>query len=891
MSQPREITESFRLERVLKSSRSAIVFQAVDPATGSPVAIKLIPPGSKADPNECRARFLAAMEALQAQCPACFPRLLDYGFTPDASAFMVMEFVAGTRLDTLTGASPVSVLRLLAAAARGLGELAGKGTSHGNLAPENLLLTCHGEDEQIKVLGFGTAAFQIGALAGAGLTLEGPPQFAAPERLEPLTASVKPDARSDVYSLALTACALLHAEAAPADAPAPSVLLPSQVTHLIKDPALLRSALEKAVRRDAAERPASLEEFCQALVGAVSGTHKEVAHAKAPVQETALDEPFGGTPPHVPEAPRVLAPPQILPPPPVLAAPPAVAEGTLTMPTFPAPPPPPPAPATPPPSAPSTQLAPPPGPPPPPSPAPTAPLPFAPSAHTGPPPSPAEPRRERVQTGPVPVHRLPEIPSPPPTAPPPTEPPPFAPEAALPTASPTATDAVAVPLPTPEPTPEPAPAPRPHTAAAKRRSSSRLPLWLELTAGVLITIAVVAVMFLRPTHRPERAAALPTPALAKPTQPPKPLALPRAATALQTAEATLALRDLVAAGHALKSITPTELDTLSVAERERYDTLLATYNTQVERALAKDLATHLATGNLKALAETVKGISREDEAAYAHNADISAALEEARRALNIQALTLKAQKQGEWGEVLQQSTVLASLVPRYAAASELREKAAGVLEREANDLAAKGNYELALARLETLRRSWPNRQGLGARFERLRADQAADQKLAAVMAAVEQAEKEQAPEKGLALLAGATLSPRWEARFQQARERLTVQLKQLDPGAPTVAITPGVKLEYKKGEPGAINVRVTDDHAVKSARLFARVEGSIQFTELPLRRASGSDYVAEISVNFHQNKTVEFYVVASDYSDHTAQLGSPKEPLKLKRKKWSLFGG
>jgi serine/threonine protein kinase/tetratricopeptide (TPR) repeat protein len=865
MSQPREITESFRLERVLKSSRYAIVFQAVDPATGSPVAIKLIPPGSKADPDECRTRFLAAMEALQAQHPACFPRLLDYGFTPDASAFMVMELVAGTRLDTMTGASPVSVLRLLAAAARGLAELAGKGTSHGNLAPENLLVTRHGEDEQVKVLGFGTVAFQIGALAGASLTLEGPPQFAAPERLEPLTASAKPDARSDVYSLALTACALLHAEVAPADAPAPSVLLPGQVTHLIKDPVLLRSALERAVRRDAAERPASLEEFCQALVGAVSGTQKEVVHARVPVQEPALDEPFGGTPPRVLETPRVPAPPQILPPPPVLAAPPAVAEGTLTMPTFPAPPPPPPAPA--------------------------APLPFTPSAHPGPPPSPPGPRRERVQTGPVPVHRLPEIPSPPPTAAPPTEPPPFAPEAALPTASPTATDAVAVPVPTPEPTPEPAPAPRPHTAATKRRSGSRLPLWLGLTAGVLIAIAVVAVMFLRQTRRPERAAALPTPALAKPTQPAKPLAVPRAATALQTAEATLALGDLVAAGQALKSITPTELDTLSVAERERYDTLLATYATQTERALAKDLATHLATGNLKALAETVKGISREDEAAYAHNADISAALEEARRALNIQALTLKAQKQGEWGEVLQQSTVLASLVPRYTAASELREKAAGVLEREAHDLAAKGNYELALTRLETLRRSWPNRQGLGARFERLRADQAADQKLGAVMAAVEQAEKEQAPEKGLELLAATTPNPRYEARFQQARERLTVQLKQLDPGPPTVAITPGAKLEYKKGEPGAINVRVTDDHAVKSARLFARVEGSTQFTELPLRRASGSDYVAEISVNFHQNKTVEFYVVASDYSDHTAQLGSPKEPLKLKRKKWSLFGG
>jgi serine/threonine protein kinase len=848
MSEPREITESFRLERVLKSSRSAIVFQAVDPGSGSPVAIKLIPAGSNADPKECQARFLAAMQGVAAHHPGCFPRLLDHGFTPDGSAFMVMEFVAGTRLDTLTAPHPLNVLRLLADAARDLAVLAGNGVSHGNLAPENLLITRRGEEERVCILGFGTAAFQIGALAGAGLALEGTPQFAAPERLEPLTASVRPDARSDIYSLALTACALLNAEVAPADAPAPSVLLPGPVTKRAQDPVLLRSTLEKAVRRDAAERPASLEEFRKALLLGAFGSleapapkaapAKAVAPPPAPDRVPVLDEPFGSAPPAPPKVARVPAPPTTLAPPP--ESQPAGAEGTLTMPTLPAPP-----------------LA-----------------------------SP-EPRRERVKTGPVPIHRLPELPSAPPVPPPPPGPSPFGPESAPPPAAEAVGSSAA-----PVPAAEPAPSARPHTSAVRARSRSRLPLWLGVAAVVVIAIgAAVVLLMSRESHRPQRPATAPRPAPVRPTEAPKPAGQPRALTALQNAEAALALADLVAAGQALKSITPTELDTFSVAERERYDTLNATYSTQVERALAKDLARYLSSGNLKALGEIVTGISKEDEAVYARNADISTALEEGRRALNIQALLAKAQKQGEWAEVLQQSTVLASLVPRYAPASELRGKAAGVLEREAGDLAAKGNYDLALTRLETIRRSWPNRQGLGARFERLRTDQAADQKLAAVMAAVEQTEKEQAPEKGLELLAASTPNPRYEARFQQARERLAAQLKQLDPAPPTIVLTPGVKLEYKKGEPGTINVRITDDHAVKGARLFARVEGNVQFVELPLRRASGSDYAAEISFSFHQNKTVEFYVLASDYSDHTAQLGSPKEPLKLKRKKWSLFGG
>ncbi len=849
MSEPREITESFRLERVLKSSRSAIVFQAVDPSSGNPVAIKLIPQGSKAEPRQCQERFLAAMKSLQAHQPPCFPRLLDHGFTPDGSAFMVMEFVAGTRLDALTGATPTRLLRLLGEAAEGLDALAEDGISHGNLAPENLLMTRRGGEEHVTVLGFGTTSFQIGSLAGASLALEGPPQFAAPERLEPLTATVRPDARSDIYSLALSACALLDAQAVPVDAPAPSVTLSAALMQKIHDPVRLRSALEHALRRNASERLASLAEFrdaCLANAGEVSAAPQKTGAVPA----SALEEPFAAAPPP-PERPHVSAPPQVLPAAPHPAASPvphpAVAEGSFGF-------------------ASSAGL------PQPPPPAAAA-VPFRPAPQP-PAPAPQPPAtRERVRTGPVPVHRLAEMPPPPELQPP--EPLPFGPE--------TAPEGAA--------TTQPIPTTLPPARVARRRSGSRFLLWGGIGLAVLAAVAVAAFFVARQSGFSQRAAASPTPVRVRPTPIPKAAAPSRAVTALQTAEAALALGDLTAAGEALRSITPTDLDTLSVGDRERYDTLRATHRARAERAFAKDLTTHLASGNLKALAETVQALSPEDEQEYARNADISTALDEARRAIAVQALMLKAQKQSEWAVVLQQSTTLVSLVPRNAQATELRDRAAGILEREATDFAARGNYDLAMNRLDTVRKSWPNRTGLASRIERLKAEQAADQKLASVLVAVDQAERDKVPERGLELLAGTTPNGRYEARFQQARARLAAQLQQLDSAAPTVALTPGTKLEYKKGEPGTINVRITDDHAVKSARLFARVEGSVQFVELPLRRVSGADYAAEVSFNFHQNKTVEFYVVASDYSDHTAQLGSPKEPLKLKRKKWSLFGG
>jgi serine/threonine protein kinase len=824
MNQPREITENFRLERVLKSSTSAIVFQAVDPGTGNVVAIKLIPPAASAELKVCQSRFLAAMNALRSLHPPGFPVLLDHGFTPDGSAFMVMELITGARLDAAPGSSPTRVIRLVLDAVESLEKLAERGIAHGNLAPDNLLVIRSGDAEGVKILGFGTSAFQVGAMAGAGLSLaEGPVQFAAPERLEPATAPLEPDFRSDLYSLALTTCALLGADTAPADAPTPSVVLPPQVHQRLFDPVVLRAILEQSLRRNPAARPGSLDEFRQALELALFGVNSREAALSAP----DLEEPFGPVGGEPPVPPRTFAPP----PPPVVV--PAAA-------------------------------------------------PAAPTALT-------PPKKEKERTGPVPIHRLPEIPAPasgPEAAR--TEPHPFVlpPQTGAPPAG-----APAELLPQAEEVPAAPPA-TVQTPAVKRGSRWRGLLWAVLAILVLGAAAAAVVVlqgrYLRPAPR---LAAAPTAVPAKPTPVPQPVAQPNAVTQLQNAEAAIALGDLVAARQALDAITPAELEALSEAEQERYTSLRAAYNAQVEQILAKELAASLASGNLKALADTVKGISKQDQAAFARNADLAAALEEARRALNVQALMLKAQRRGDWGEVLQQSTVLASLVPKYAQAAELREKAAASLEREADTLAAGGNYEVALARLETLRRSQPDRKGLAAHAERLKADQAADQQLAAVLATAEQTERDRAPEKGLAALAAATPGPRWEERFRQARERLARQLDQLDAGSPTVVLTPGVKLEYKKGEPGTITVRTQDDHGVKSARLFARVEGSVQYVELPLRPTSGPDHAAQISPSLHQNQTVEFYVVVSDHSGHTTQLGSAQKPLKLKRKKWSLFGG
>ncbi len=801
MNDPREITESFRLERVLKSSRSAIVFQAVDPATAKVVAIKLIPPAAPESILAAQSRFLGAMEAVATLSPPGFPPLLDCGFTPDGSAFMVMEFVHGKRLDALPRRSPEQVLRLVAEVAGNLEKLANRRVAHGNLRPDNLLAVPADGEEHVAILGFGTAAFQ--AAPGGGD--EGGPSFAAPERQEPATAAAEPDWRSDVYSLARTVCALLGAEVSLTDAATPSVSLPAEVRQRLRDSVVLRAILEQALRRSPEARPASPEEFRQAIEFAIEGV---------PGHEALVPEVEGAA--VIAAAEALSAPARV-----------AGSERDDSL-------------------APPRELI--------------APAPVA--------------RRDEIPAGAPPLEALlAEIEEPP--------------------------EAVEAPPPAPGQQPEVEPAPEgaitqpvvaPASSRRKPRSRFQLALGVAVAAiGLAAAAAVLVVLSRRPSPSPRQAAA-PTLAPKKPTALPQPTSQPLAVTRLQQAEAAVALSDLVAARQALDSITQAQIETLSAAERDRYASLRAAYDAKVAQTLTRAIATSLASGNLKALAETVRGISKEDEAGFARNEDLLAALEEARRALNVQALMLKAQRQGDWPEVLQQAGVLTSLVPRNAQAVDLRERAAATLEREADALAAKGNYEVALARLESVRRSWSGRSGLTARIERIKADQATDAQLLSVVVAAEQTEKDKVPEKGLALLAGVSAPPRWQERLRQLHDRLSAQLLQLDASPPTVALASGGKLEYKKNEPGTIALRISDDHGIKSAKLFARLEGTEQYVELPLRPGGAGEYVGEVSPGFHKNTTVEFYVVASDFSDHTSQLGSAQEPLKLKRKKWSLFG-
>jgi serine/threonine protein kinase len=868
---PREITESFRLERVLKSSRSGIVLRAIDPATQAAVAIKLIPCSTPALLERSQERFLAAMTALGDARPGAFPALLDHGFTPDASAFMVLEFVDGTRLDLLPPSPVRRLLDLVLQAVDGLETLAATGVSHGNLAPDNVLAVMGDDAESVRIVGFGTAAYQATA-PGSGADLVSAAEFRPPERLDAQTGDAAPNLQGDIYSLALSVVSLLHGEAVPLDDPAPHVILPPTVVTELAGPEALCAVLERSLRKDPGQRPATWDEFRRGVQAGLAGEPAAVMPALPPEAQA---------PTATPESAALIEPDdlQLEGAPGWLAEPPAAAaedraptrgpDDTNPIPHARAGPSPPQEPVAPPqPEAPAnlddgvTQEI-------------NVPALLARRDTTGEP--------ATAEAGPTKAEPL------------------TAPSQGTPEAEPVApvSEAKAVETtgasPPPPSTSESSMPPAPVAAAKRQRAAPRprrFPLWAALTIVMVAVVGAGTVLWFVLQHGSSA-----PPPITLPTRPPAPPPLPTAPPPptsallnLQAAEHALTENDWNAAAKALDAISSTDRAQLGPAEVERLTRARDAVDALRRVALAKDLRTGLLSSDFRLVHDTLRAMTKEDREYLAHTVDANQAIEEARRAVNLQALMTRGERDGNWSAALVNSTALLGILPRYAAASELRERAAANLEQEADALAQKGRFDLALARLDTLAQLWSDRPGLTAHIERIRSGQAAEAKLATLMVAVEQTERDKAPEKGLELLRTASPNPRWAERFRQARDRLTAQLAALDKAPPVVELPQGTKLVYLKGQPASVTFHITDDHAVEGARLFARREGTEQYVEMPLRPGRGGEWHGEISFAFHQNDTVELFVVATDYSGHVGQLGSATEPLKLKRKRnWLGF--
>ena len=251
------------LGKPLGTGGMGTVYEARDTALDRTVALKVLEPRLAEDASVV-ARF--EREA-RAAARRNHPNLAHIYFVgaEDGLHYFAMEHVPGLNLEAhVAGNGPQSlafVADAVVQAARGLAAAHRAGVVHRDVKPSNLMLTPEGD---VKVTDFGLAKSLGGdpRITGAGRVM-GTPLFMSPEacREQPT------DARSDIYSLGLTAWFLLAGRAA-YDSGSLGATMAAQLHEPLPSLAELRpdlppqvdETLARLCAKERAARPATMDE-------------------------------------------------------------------------------------------------------------------------------------------------------------------------------------------------------------------------------------------------------------------------------------------------------------------------------------------------------------------------------------------------------------------------------------------------------------------------------------------------------------------------------------------------------------------------------------------------------------------------------------------------------
>lgn len=254
-----------RLDRLLGRGGSGEVWLAWTAGSPpSPVAIKRVRSGA---PPDAAVRLRAEAAVLASVDHPNLLRVLDVVADPPGVA-LVLPYAAGGSLrlllDQVGSLDPGEVVALLAPVADALAALHRHGLAHGDLTPDNVLLTGAGEPVVADV---GVTRL-LGAAAPG--TVGGTPAYLDPARV----AGRADGAAADLFALAVIAYEALTGRLPHRGPPAEVVALAAAGAHrpLTSWPSIppgVAEAVERALRPDPAARPAGPVELVAALAAAV----------------------------------------------------------------------------------------------------------------------------------------------------------------------------------------------------------------------------------------------------------------------------------------------------------------------------------------------------------------------------------------------------------------------------------------------------------------------------------------------------------------------------------------------------------------------------------------------------------------------------------------------
>ena len=193
------IAGRYRIVRRVGSGGMGTVYEAVDEAAKTPVAVKTLRIDADFEVR-ARTRLLRGAYALSEVRHPAIVRYVDHGVDPEVGPFLVMEWVVGDTLDAhlrANGVTPALALALVRRLASGLSAVHAGGVVHRDLKPGNVMLAT-GDVTQAIVVDFGVARVALDSGVTTTGDHVGTPRYMAPEQIRNARSV---DEKTDVFAL------------------------------------------------------------------------------------------------------------------------------------------------------------------------------------------------------------------------------------------------------------------------------------------------------------------------------------------------------------------------------------------------------------------------------------------------------------------------------------------------------------------------------------------------------------------------------------------------------------------------------------------------------------------------------------------------------------------